>query len=233
MKASILIACANDRAELLKKSIESLDRQNTRHDVELIILNDGSTDNGIEEAAKTCKKYPVQYVYMNNKPGWWRTPTTCFNTGGKISKSEALILACPEMYSVNDTLDVLLDALDGQYMVIPRGMDDRDGAFLRENKCDTLHPLNTTLPFFMAIRHADWDAIGGYDEAMTGISFDDDDFVARMKDIGVTHKQTEARVVHLYHPRISDTIRNSPENRERWLYNKRIFDAKREKVNML
>lgn len=233
MYASIIVACGNDRAELLKKSLSSLARQTTSHNVEIIALNDGAPDNGIEHIMCEHTAHPTQYRYMNNAPGWWRTPATCFNTGVNMAQGEVIILACPEMYSVNDTLETMISACTDKYMVIPRGMDDRDGTFLRTEVCDNLHPLNTKLPFFMAVRKCDWQAVGGYDETMTGISFDDDDFVARMLDYGATYKETEARVIHLYHPRISDTIRNSSENRERWTYNKRIFDAKRAARNML
>lgn len=230
MYASVIIPCAN-RADLLQLNLLSLARQKTKHNVEVIVLNEGD-DDGTEAVVRSFTDFPTQYKYMNNRTGW-RTPATAFNTGAAMAQGEAYILSCPEMYSVNDTLDLMLDALDGAYMVIPRGMDDRDGLFLRENKCDNLHPLNTHLPFFMVVRAQDYKAIGGYDEAMTGISFDDDDFIARMKDAGVTHKQTDARVIHLYHPRLSDTLRNSPGTRERWLYNKAIFDEKRRARNYL
>lgn len=233
MKASIIIACANDRTELLQKTLGSLARQKTKHEVEIIALNDGDSDNGIEEVVKAHTAHATQYKYMGNKPGWWRTPATAFNTGAKMANGEIFILTCPEIYSVDDTLDIMIDACDGKYMVIPYGMDDRDGRFLNELKTETLSPLKTQLPFFMGVRKCDWDDIGGYDEAMTGISFDDDDFVARMLDSGATYKQAECNVIHLYHPRISDTIRNNPENRERWLYNKAIFDEKRRARNFL
>lgn len=178
--------------------------------------------------------HPTKYKHMNNIPGFWRTPAVSFNTGVNMAQGDVIILSCPEMYSLNDTIDILSDACCvNKVIAIPRGMDDRDGLYLREGKCDNLFALNTRLPFFMALRRSDYLAIGGYDESMIGISFDDDDFVARMKDYGCRYVETDARVIHLYHPRISDTVRNSPELSQRWLYNKRIYDTKRQARNML
>jgi hypothetical protein len=150
-----------------------------------------------------------------------------------MASGDVLILACPEMYSENNTLERMVSQCTGNYMVIPRGLDDRKNVYKFDGNYFDLYPLNTKLPFFMAVRKCDWNAIGGYDEAMTGISFDDDDFVARMQDIGASYVQSDAIVIHLYHPRISDTVRNNPENRERWLFNKAMFDAKRAAKNML
>jgi GT2 family glycosyltransferase len=111
-------------------------------------------------------------------------------------------------------------------LAIPLGKDDLDGSFLNAvangvplpdpiNYCS----LNTLLPFFMAISRDQFMAIGGYDEDFSGIFYDDDDLVERLISNGCYYFQTDALVIHLFHPRYPASVLESQEG----LYNKNLY----------
>jgi glycosyltransferase involved in cell wall biosynthesis len=65
MKISFVIPCYNS-AKTLRESVESIFNGNFENGDEIIIINDGSTDNTLEIIKKIIKKYEDKIVVINN-----------------------------------------------------------------------------------------------------------------------------------------------------------------------
>ena len=61
--------------------------------------------------------------------------------------------------------------------------------------------LDTTMHFLLGLKRMEFTAIGGYDEDLTGSHYDDNDFVERLQKNGCHYVMTDARIIHLFHPR--------------------------------
>ncbi len=78
---SIVIPCYN-QAHFLPEAIETVLQQTyTQH--EIIVVDDGSTDN----TAETAQKYPVRYIYQSNQG-----LPAARNTGIRLSRGEFIVL---------------------------------------------------------------------------------------------------------------------------------------------
>lgn len=66
-KVSIIVPMYNVE-EYVEKCLDTLVHQ-TIEDIEIIIVNDGSTDNSKEKAKLFCKKYPQKIVYLEKENG--------------------------------------------------------------------------------------------------------------------------------------------------------------------
>lgn len=204
---SIVIA-TSQRLPLLQWQLRSLQKQ-VLLDVEILVCDDATADNDTECFVKACG-----YRYYRTgigKKRIWRPPICAFNVGIRNAQGSVLVLAAAEMYHVNDTISFLCNVVkgDAKALAIPFGYDD-DGRVLSCLNAgqeplmlwERLPVLNTKLPFLLAVRKEHIINIGGYDERfLEGEGYDDDDLIWRLKRIGCRFAQTEARCVHLYHPR--------------------------------
>ena len=210
MKASLIITSFN-RPQLLKFGLESLHKY-PLNDIEIIVLNDGDSDDGTEEV---CKSFGVRYFAASQDKERWRIPGFAINFGVKQSLGEYVFISCAEIYHMGDSLSNMISVLNmaPNSLVIPKDGRDDDGKLLAKlvagqtisnddfDHAPVLH--NTHLPFFMGMKKENFVNIGGYDEDFTGIAYDDNDFVERMNRAGYRHVRSSARIVHLYHPRMS------------------------------
>lgn len=242
-KLSIII-CTFQRTHLLKWNLFSLARQNIAFDFETIVLNDAIPD----ETEQLCKQYRdklnIRYIFTGQRnldnEIKWRVPGFTFNIGVKQSSGDILILCNAEMFHVNDTVNIMSQPLlkHKKMMVIPEGRDDLDGAFLKalENNNGNLEAkifinsnsvLYTRLPYLMALSREQFFAIGGYDEDFTGVAAEDSDLVLRLKNNGCSYCQTNARTIHLYHPRtFFYGVTDSPE----YLHNLKLYEERQNQI---
>ncbi len=225
--ASIIITTFQ-RPHLLKWGLYSLAQQAMPADFETIVLNDGFPD----ETENICKQYEhklnLRYIFTGqrnmNGGSRWRVPGFAINIGAKLSQGQILILACAEMFHLNDGIIQLSLPLlnDPKRLGIPIARDDQDGSFLNYINTHNGHFdyqafyhnyrwLDTRLPFLTSIRRDEFFAIGGYDEDFTGIGYDDNDLMERLLNNGCYYYQTAANAIHLYHDRIFSGRENSPE----------------------
>ncbi len=65
---SIIIPCYN-AADTISRTIESFDLDNTQNDIEVLIVDDGSSDNSKKVIEKYIKKYPKAIKYYKKKNG--------------------------------------------------------------------------------------------------------------------------------------------------------------------
>jgi GT2 family glycosyltransferase len=228
-KATVLIPTFN-RDELLKFGLRSISTQGLP-DLEILVLNEGP-DNEVTRGV--AEKYGAKYVQTGSPDQQWRVPGFALNIGAKMATGDVLVLTCPEMWHVDDCLTKMLEAVatDPKVAAITNGKDD-DGSYLTSLKTrkgdlrkiyPNLPPLRTELPFLMAVRKEVYLKIGGYDEDFTGRSYDDDDFLHRLKALGLDITKVDAHCVHLYHKR--QTLKETKDH-DRVAHNKKLFEERR------
>jgi len=240
-RATVLIATFN-RDELLELGLRSLARQKLDN-IERIVLNDGLHS---EQTKKIAEAYCAQYVHTGvrfkspedtKNKDLWRVPGFAYNIGAKIARGDVLILMCPEMWSMeDDTIErVIAPVLENPKNVgIPFGKDD-DERFLNALRNDQSHAdmalynqltdLRTELPFLLAVSRQSYLDIGGYDEDFLGRSYDDDDFIDRLKASGHAFVQTDAHCIHLFHGRVK-----IQEDRGRFNLNRKLYQERKGQI---
>jgi glycosyltransferase involved in cell wall biosynthesis len=228
------------RADLLQYGLKSWALQNIKSSYEIIVLNDGIED----ETAKVCSNYqsrlPINYVFTgqrNAKDIVWRIPGFAINIGAQLAKGKNIIIACPEIYILNDCVQHMIDTLneDPKKLVITYGKDDRGAAFLKyvkeglsnndiaskyDSDVKNTPAINTEFPFFMGINRKEFIDIGGYDEDFIGYCFDDADVVNRLRKNGCSIHKIASKIIHLYHPRLRYGLE---EVKEKWNYNEKLY----------
>ena len=144
------------------------------------------------------------------------------------------MIACPEMFHLDDTLMKLASPVleNKKLLAIPIGKDDQNGAFLNHvratqgnvdpNFFHHFPELCTRMPFLMALSHEEFFVIGGYDEDFTGIAFDDNDITDRLLLNGCSYHSTDARAVHLYHPRYGINHQHP-----QWILNQNLYYSRK------
>jgi glycosyltransferase involved in cell wall biosynthesis len=237
-----LVITTFQRANLLEWGLLSLAKQNIPFPLETIIVNDGIND----ETEAICRQYSaklnLKYIFsgQRNIGGQvkWRVPGFAFNIGVRQSEGRILILSCAEMFHIGDTIHQLISPIlqNNTLITVPVGKDDQDASFLNmliqtQGNADlqvfnNLVNLNVQLPFLIAIDRIHFMAIRGYDEDFTGIAFDDNDLVDRLQKYGCRFFQTQAKAVHLYHPRYVYQVGESPD----WHYNRNLYLARKNNI---
>ena len=244
MKLSIIIPSFK-RFHLLRWGLKSLSLQTMPSEYEILILNEGLSDDKTAEVCKEFSNLNIRYIFTgqrNTKDELkWRIPCYPINIGIKQSKGEFIIITCPEVYHIDDCISPMIGALEKnpKQMVITKGKDDNIEDFLQcleitdtRNKEQELfeyyrmcNPLSTNFPFFMAISRSEALEIGGYDEDFgAGICFDDANFVERMLAKGNTYKTFGLRIVHLYHPRLNYKLE---EIQILWKKNEKLYNERK------
>lgn len=237
---SILITTFQ-RPALLNWNLFSLARQNLPP-AEIIVLNDGLPDETEAVCASYRDRLNIKYVFtgQRNLSGSiiYRVPGFVINIGAKLASGDILVMSCAEMFHLNETISQLIVpvSLDRKYLGTAVGMDD-DGSFLSyitsnqgsfdlDAYLNDYPRLNTTLPFLMAMAREEFFGIGGYDEDLTGLAYDDNDFMGRLIDNGCRLCLTQAQTIHLYHPRHDDGKYQEPE----YVYNDRLYRERRGQI---
>lgn len=237
MKISILIP-SYKRAHLLKWQFESMLKYKINYNYEIIVLNDGIED----DTESVCKKYSdrlnIKYLFTgqrNKEKEHWRMQGYCNNYGVKKASGDIIIIACAEMYHVNDAINKIMQEIENDrksVVVCSNGLlKDDDGTalnFLQSNGVMTEDVFNKTpnmvkyfLPFICAFDKNEFISIGGYDEDFTGIAYEDDDIMERLQGNGCKLKHSQAKCIHLYHERL--TPQNIDNFFERCVFNERLY----------
>ena len=240
MKISLIMASCN-RPHLLDLGLWSIVQQKmTNHHLEIIVCNDGLIDSTKIICQKYEKKLNVKYYYtgQRNKNGIIipRSPGFALNIGAKKATREILILSCPEIFHLNNAIELITKPLlsNKKLLTIPETMyfDDTGNTLkylqnnvtlnlpdnlLKEIQKDKEAINSVTMPYLMGMIKQEYLDIHGYDEDFIGYAGTDCDFVERMKLKGLKHYRTEAKIIHLYHGKRCDS-RTHWEN-PRWVYN--------------
>jgi glycosyltransferase involved in cell wall biosynthesis len=218
MKAS-LVLCTRNRAAQLERCLVSIARLNFERDRELILVDNGSTDDTgalIRDFAADVG-FPVIPVY-ENRPGLGRAR----NAGLAAARGEIIVFTDDDCYPLHDFLDRVVEAFAlpelGYLGGAIRLYDPSDAAltisYLTESR--VLPPRRFLWPGLvqganMAFRRAALDEIGGFDPGFgpgTPFVADDIDAAARASAAGWTGLfLAEAVVLHDHGRKASDAKR--------------------------
>lgn len=238
-----LIMSSFKRALLLDFGLWSIANQSINYDLEIIICNDGIHDNTESICKKYSKNLNIKYIFtgQRNINGLKsRIPGFALNIGVKQSQGEIIILSCPEIFHLNNSINLLITPLlnNNKLLSIPREIyfDDNGNTlnYLIKNKTinlpkNLLDEINKNpeckqavqMPFFLGLYKEEFIKIGGYDEDFIGYAGDDNDLMNRLKKSGLTYHKTDSKIIHLYHGQRCDS-QTHWDNLE-WVYNYKLF----------
>jgi GT2 family glycosyltransferase len=245
-----LILSSFKRPELLKLGLSSIVKNRPAFDLEIVVVNDGIPD----ETESVCQSFSqqslnIKYVFsgQRNKDGIKkRVSGYALNIGVKQCSSDIIVLSCPEVYHLNDALDIIVSALERnpRKMVIPELIYFDQSAVetnkllkmslgeLFNYKVDTTKLVggdfgrcHGTMNFLMALYKKEFTSIGGFDEDFTGYAGEDSDLIQRFMSNGLTHLRTSAEAVHLWHPGSNngEVHWDNPA----WVYNWNILQSRK------
>lgn len=228
MLISLVMASFN-RSRQLRYSLQSICRQDLSFDLELVVVNDG---NPADETEALCDEYEVKYA-CTGRPDHdkFRNPCIANNLAINMATGDIIILTCPEIYHLNNAIDLLVQPIvnDSSKMSVPIDMYFDNGNFYKQlpnedlSQCKKEGFYKTKFPFFMATYRKNIIKIGGYDEKYkNGFAGEDDDLIIRLKKAGLSYIQTISSIVHMWHT----DVRLTPEWRSRWLINSNILKTK-------
>ena len=209
MRASVIIPTYK-RDHLLNNTLISIMSQDTT-DIEVLVLDDG---DGQGKTKTIAEYHGVEYVWtgQHKKKNQWRVPGFANNIGAKLALGEVLIINDAEVWHLGDCLKPMIEAVekDNMALAIPEGKDAN-----KYIECyEEMKPLNTELPFLMALERKIFLSIGGYDEDYVGYDCDDRDLVQRLLWLGCHHVNVNAKCIHQYHPRYTTEHTSVGSNRE-------------------
>ena len=160
---SIVMATFN-KASLLDKTLASIRANETDIPYEIIVVDDGSTDN----TSNVCKKHSAIYVWLEG--GGYRSPSIPRNIGCRTARGKILIMQSDEI--LHESIDVIAKLAD-----VKRGeahfatvWNYHNGKRL-QNYCGPEYPR--PLFFLGSMFKEDFWSIGGNDEDFTAPGYED------------------------------------------------------------
>lgn len=168
-RCSIVMSTRN-KAPYLEVTLKSIFRQEVPFSYEVIVVDDGSTD----ETREVCRRYPVRYYYLVNPR--YRNPSVARNVGYRASRSEIILAQSDDIVHITpNAIERLVDGLrPGEFLLAETDnwvyKDGKPVSYIRQY-CG---PQWRKPYFFLgAIRREDLYAIGGCDEEFVEPCWDD------------------------------------------------------------
>lgn len=227
MKVSIVMSCF-DRSHLLRHSLGSIHRQKTQHQVEVVVVNDGLSNDGTEDVCKEFSdRMNVKYIFSGhrNVNGLVsRNPCIPNNIAVRQCSGDILILSCPEIYHVNNVIEYLVAPLvrNNRALTTTNGLycDEHNNMIAELPRINlknaVFYPSRSRYPFCMGMLKTAFVSIGGYDEDFADVyGAEDDDLISRLTRGGKSIRTTQATVVHLWHKCCKEYIPDAVERRAR------------------
>jgi predicted glycosyltransferase involved in capsule biosynthesis len=129
--------------------------------------------------------------------------------------------------SLNLIVKPLLE--NNKLLTIPKSIFwDNDGSVINAIKNNYLSLIkfnpdiyNNKLPFLMGLWRNKFEEIRGYDEDFIGYAAEDEDLVNRFLNLGLNFKETDSKIVHLFHGK--HTVGEHEINNPKWVYNYNLF----------
>lgn len=161
--ASIIMSTFN-KAAILDRVLGSIRNQKTKIPYEIIVVDDGSTDNTID----ICKKHEAMYIYINGSG--YRNPSVPRNIAARAARGKVLIMQSDDVVHKNvDTIQRLSMVSEGKCLFAQVFNVEGDAILERYIGTDYPRPL-----FFLGAMHKDdfWN-IGGNDEDFVSPGYED------------------------------------------------------------
>lgn len=129
MKASILLPAYN-KGNILEQVLDSIFCQKPNFEFEVIVIDDGSSDN----TKDICAKYPLKYFYLNRP--YYTNPAQARNIGYLKCEGKIVITQSAEIIHKNiNNIQLLVDTLEQNNNSIVFGkvdLVDKNGKFIAE-----------------------------------------------------------------------------------------------------
>ena len=195
-KCSVVMATRN-KAAALAVTLESIAVQDVPFPVEVIVVDDGSTDNTPE----VCRQYDVQYHRLESAR--YGNPSIPRNVGYRAARGEVILAQSDEVVHVTPhAVEFLTCNLHpGEFLLAQvANWHYRDGKpvkFIRQY-CGPARQL----PYFFlgAVWRKDLYAVGGNDEEFVKDGFEDNWFADCLtKGLGLTPRYTDQVKAHHQH----------------------------------
>lgn len=224
MKICTLITTFN-RANLLKNSLERMTHL-TRPD-EILVVDDGSSDNTKEVVSNFEDRLPIRYIYNNNPE--WSICSFARNIGIKNTDADLIITTEPEMLWITDIIPLILEErkaypdeiisasiiYHGQpnskfnpgFVVDPIAalkdevVEDYQTEPRSYNPNGYCRTVNHQATFICSYERKWLMEVGGWDEGFPGCwGFDDIDLATRLRINGINqHVCKKLQAIHQFH----------------------------------
>ena len=111
MKISIVMAYYN-RRKLLLNTLYSITKTQYKDDLEIIIVDDGSSDSHkIDDLEKIFPKLDTKVVVINPNKKWWINPCIPYNIGFNLATGDSIIIQNPECLHMHDIISYVSNNL--------------------------------------------------------------------------------------------------------------------------
>lgn len=220
MKVSLVMGSWK-RKYLLDLNLWSLSKQKTNHNLEIVVCNDYLPDGTEEICNKYKSQFDIKYVFTGQRHTnsiIWRSAGFALNIGVKQSSGDIIILTCPEVIHLNNTIDLIVEPLIESKDIMSIGesiwFDDTGNTIkylekernvnlteelLKEIQTDPECKMAVKMPYLLGMYKKEYTNIGGYDEDSKGYAGEDNDLIGRLQLNGLRHHKTKAKAVHLFH----------------------------------
>ncbi len=198
LKVSVIIPVYN-RAHIIGAVIEALLEQEHKP-LEIIIVDDGSTDNTRE----VVKSYPVKYIYQEN-----RGPASARNRGFRESKGDIVAFIDSDCIAKKDWLKNLIKGFDSSEVGAVAGSYDiaNSQSLLSRLIHEEIKWRHSGFKRFIrafgsynvAIRREVFEKAGGFDESYRTASGEDNDLSYRILKAGYKIRFVPDALVAHYH----------------------------------
>lgn len=108
-RISVVMATYN-RGHLLRRSLEGYAGQ-TEKDFELVIVDDGSTDDTFSIVQEAASGLDIKYIRLEKPVGLWRDAASIINIGIRASLAELVVCTHPEVIPGRRSLELMHTAL--------------------------------------------------------------------------------------------------------------------------
>lgn len=247
-KTCLLITLFNRSAQL-NRSLERLTRLTIPDEV--LIVDDGSSDNCEQTVRDFENRLPVRYIYNHNPD--WSICSMARNIGIKNTDCDIIITSEPEILFCTDVIaqmkqrhleipEKVISAgtiyhMGEQATLHHRMVEDPLDRFQYEAVNETTHNTNPAISTgyvkiqgwtapFTALYRRDWlMSINGWDETFIKWGYDDTDLLTRLSFSGVLqHIDTDIQCIHQWHQKLPPHIQYEAVIHNEKLMTSKIFD---------